>query len=256
MVQPAVRIGSAQAALAAARALETPSDVRRFEASAAESAAVRAFLDTSEWVAIRTRILGDGKLPLGRPESLLDLSRLFRWTADGAFSETQQDPAARAAYLHAATEIEAFDRAEARRIAPTSPAPARTEYVTGLGGAAVGVPQPSAEGRRVRYFGFSEALAAVKDGKHVTRHSWEPGTYVTAQAGYPEGIAINANTAAATGLDEGTPCAFPPYLMRCVGPRRVNGWTEPGVTLVPWTPDQADLFATDWCEAPRPGKRG
>lgn len=123
MAQPVLRIGSARAAFDAACALETPSEVRRFEALGAGTAAVRAFLETPEWAAIRARIMGDGRAPIMRPESIDDLARLFRWSADGAFSEEPVSPDVRAAYLHAAVECEAFGRA-ARRVAPVSPAPA------------------------------------------------------------------------------------------------------------------------------------
>lgn len=132
MVQPAPRIGSARAASDAACALETPSEVQRFEAMAPESAALRAYLATPEWAAIRARIMGDGRPPLGRPESLDDLARLFRWSADGAFSEEPLSSGVRAAYLHAAGEIEAFGRG-ARRVAPVSPAPAPQPVDVGAG---------------------------------------------------------------------------------------------------------------------------
>jgi Protein of unknown function (DUF2829) len=221
MVQPVVRIGSQHAALEAARALETPSEVQRFEAHGSKSAAVRAFLATPEWTEIRTRILGDGRPPLGRLTSLGDLSRLMRWAADGAFAEGRVSADARGAYLHAAQELDAFSRARSR-VAPVSPAPA-------------GPAQPGA-------LSFGDALAALKAGQHATRAVWPAGTYVTSQAGHPAGIGINAHTAAATGLPEGTSVAFAPHLMQ------MQPSSAPGTPMSarPWTPDQDDLFSEDW----------
>lgn len=86
---------------------------------------------------------------------------------------------------------------------------------------------------------FEEALSALKDGKQLARRSWiayDPGSYICRQEGYPTGIPINANTSRATGVEEGTMMRFRPYLMV----RLTDG------SLMPWTPSQLDLFATDW----------
>lgn len=86
-------------------------------------------------------------------------------------------------------------------------------------------------------FGFGAALAALKAGKRVTRAGWNgTGMWLAYQKGYPDGIAINANTAQATGLPEGTVCRFLPYLMM----KTVDG------SFVPWLASQADLLAEDW----------
>lgn len=96
---------------------------------------------------------------------------------------------------------------------------------------------------------FSEALHIARAGGHIARASWPEGSYVTAQAGYPNGIPINQNTAAATGLRLGTPAVFRPYLMRCFANDPVAA--QLGITdryvFLPWTPGQDDLFAEDWC---------
>lgn len=85
--------------------------------------------------------------------------------------------------------------------------------------------------------GFGGALAALRAGKKVTRDGWNgQGVFVVHQAGYPDGIAINANTASATGIPEGTVCTFRPYLMM----RTVDG------DFVPWVASQTDLLADDW----------
>lgn len=87
---------------------------------------------------------------------------------------------------------------------------------------------------------FAGALQDLKDGYKVTRASWLPaGQYVVLQPGYPDGIAINANTSAATGIPEGTVRVFQPYLML---------HTADG-SFVPWQPTVTDLLATDWFSA-------
>jgi hypothetical protein len=79
---------------------------------------------------------------------------------------------------------------------------------------------------------------------------------VTAQAGYPQGIGVNANTAAATGLEEGTTAVFRPYLLRLMP--QMTPVVDDGkfVDLPPefehWTPSQSDMFADDWRVLPRP----
>lgn len=85
---------------------------------------------------------------------------------------------------------------------------------------------------------FGEALAILKQGGRVLRDGWNgKGMYVCMQAGYPDGISINANTARATGLEEGSVQRFHPYLML----RTVDG------SFVPWVASQTDILAEDWC---------
>lgn len=85
---------------------------------------------------------------------------------------------------------------------------------------------------------FGEALdALVEDGARLARSGWNGrGMYVVHQAGYPDGIPINGNTADATGLPEGTVCRFQPYLMMHVA----DG------SFVPWVISQTDALADDW----------
>jgi hypothetical protein len=84
---------------------------------------------------------------------------------------------------------------------------------------------------------FSAALLEAKAGQKITRLGWNgAGQYVVAQAGYPDGIAINGNTSEALGLPVGTVVAFNPYLMI----RTVDG------SCAPWLASQGDLFAKDW----------
>lgn len=84
---------------------------------------------------------------------------------------------------------------------------------------------------------FGAALTALRDGKKVERSGWNGrGMYIVLQQGYPDGIGINANTAKATGIPEGTMCRFRPYLMM---------WTAQE-DFVPWVASQTDLLADDW----------
>jgi hypothetical protein len=84
---------------------------------------------------------------------------------------------------------------------------------------------------------FSDALRQCKNGSKISRSGWNgPGQYVVYQAGYPDGIGINANTARATGEPEGTVFRFLPYLMM----RNAQG------DFVPWLASQSDLLADDW----------
>jgi hypothetical protein len=87
---------------------------------------------------------------------------------------------------------------------------------------------------------FSDALRAVKDGARIARSGWNgKDMFVVFQPGYPDGIGINANTAAATGISQGTVCVFRPYLMM----RTVDG------SFVPWVPSVSDVLADDWATA-------
>lgn len=84
---------------------------------------------------------------------------------------------------------------------------------------------------------IGQAIDAARCGGRITREGWNGiGLYVVFQKGYPGGIAINANTAEATHLPEGTVRIFRPYLMMCT----VDG------SFVPWVASQTDLLAYDW----------
>lgn len=80
---------------------------------------------------------------------------------------------------------------------------------------------------------FSEALVALKDGKKISRSGWNG-------KGYPDGIPINANTAEATGIPQGTVCRFLPYVMM----KTADG------AFVPWLASQADILCEDWALSP------
>ncbi|MEH0582555.1 DUF2829 domain-containing protein [Streptomyces sp. B21-108] len=84
---------------------------------------------------------------------------------------------------------------------------------------------------------FGTALAALRDGEKIARHGWNGnGMFVVLQAGYPDGIPINQNTADATGIPQGTVCRFRPYLMM---------YTADG-SFVPWVASQTDILGEDW----------
>ncbi len=88
---------------------------------------------------------------------------------------------------------------------------------------------------------FSEALVELKHGHKISREGWNAGgQFAVLQAGYPDGIAINDNTARATGIPAGTVCSFRPYLMLC---------TADG-SFVPWAPTVSDVLAEDWDAQP------
>jgi len=92
-----------------------------------------------------------------------------------------------------------------------------------------------------RTFDFSEALQLLKHDftprVKVARTGWNGrNMWIAKQDGYPDGIAINENTAKATGLAVGTTVRFAPYLML----HSADG------TMVPWLPSQTDLMAEDW----------
>lgn len=85
---------------------------------------------------------------------------------------------------------------------------------------------------------FGHALDAMKShGQRVARDGWNAtGQFVVLQQGYPDGIALNANTSKATGIAQGTVCVFRPYLML----RAADG------SFVPWAPTVSDVLAEDW----------
>lgn len=84
---------------------------------------------------------------------------------------------------------------------------------------------------------FGWALAQLRQGARVSRSGWNgKGMWVVYQKAYPAGIPINANTAAATGIAQGTVCVFLPYLMM----KTADG------AFVPWLASQTDILADDW----------
>jgi hypothetical protein len=89
----------------------------------------------------------------------------------------------------------------------------------------------------VSTFDFGVALDQVKHAARIARAGWNAAEqFVVLQAGYPDGIPINKNTADATGIAQGTVCRFRPYLML----RTADG------SFVPWAPTVSDVLAEDW----------
>lgn len=86
-------------------------------------------------------------------------------------------------------------------------------------------------------YDFGWALSQAKTGHKIWRSGWNgKGMYVVFQKAYPNGIPINANTAEATGLPEGTICRFRPYLMMKTADSE----------FVPWVASQTDILSSDW----------
>lgn len=90
---------------------------------------------------------------------------------------------------------------------------------------------------------FGDALKDLKNGFRLKRDTWASIMYVVAQPGYPRGIPINSNTAAATRQPEGTVCVFRPYFMA----ELADG------SYSPWMPSNTDLWAEDWHIMADPG---
>ena len=83
---------------------------------------------------------------------------------------------------------------------------------------------------------FEQALPRLRDGERIRNAHWEEGMFIVFQKGYPDGIAINRNTAEATGIPEGTMKKFRPYIMlHCV-----DG------SFVPYVATQSDLLSETW----------
>jgi Protein of unknown function (DUF2829) len=85
---------------------------------------------------------------------------------------------------------------------------------------------------------FGDALMHTREHQErITRSGWnDKEMFVCYQAGYPDGIQINSNTASATGFPIGTSMKFRPYLMMFTAQR----------DFVPWVASQTDLLAYDW----------
>lgn len=83
------------------------------------------------------------------------------------------------------------------------------------------------------------AITATRDnGLRVRRAAWREGFWIVYQKAYPQGIAINANTAEATGIPEGTVCRFNPYLMLHV--------PDGDGLFAPWQAGNTDILGDDW----------
>lgn len=84
---------------------------------------------------------------------------------------------------------------------------------------------------------FGEAIEAMRIGAKVQRDGWNgKGMFVVLQKGYPDGIAINQNTADALGIPVGTVKKFRPYPML---------YTAQG-DFVLWSISNSDALAEDW----------
>lgn len=84
---------------------------------------------------------------------------------------------------------------------------------------------------------FGWALSNLRAGLKLARSAW-PGNqpYIVLMAGYPSGIPLNATTAQATGLPQGSLQVFNPYLLM---------YTAKSY-FVPWALTNDDVLSTDW----------
>lgn len=82
---------------------------------------------------------------------------------------------------------------------------------------------------------FGEALRMLLGGERVRRRKWI-GQWVVLQRGYPDGIAINEQTATAIGQPPGAVRRFRRYLMA----------RYPDGTFGPWDVGQEDVLGDDW----------
>lgn len=84
---------------------------------------------------------------------------------------------------------------------------------------------------------FGHALEAMKRGDKVARTSWNGnGMWAVIQKGYPNGIAINKNTAEATGFEEGSVMKFRPYFLLYTAQK----------DFAHWVPSGSDIIGEDW----------
>lgn len=85
---------------------------------------------------------------------------------------------------------------------------------------------------------FGKALQLLKEGKKLTRNSWNGKglVFVVYRKGYPEGIPCNKETAEAWNLREGELFKCNPYLQI----RYANGYYSV------YTPNLDDILGEDW----------
>ena len=90
---------------------------------------------------------------------------------------------------------------------------------------------------RASMMDFGDALRAMKAGRRMTRAGWNgKGLSVVYQKGYPQGIACNAQTAKAWGMNEGELFKCEPYFQIST----VDG------SHAMWVPSVRDCLADDW----------
>jgi hypothetical protein len=84
---------------------------------------------------------------------------------------------------------------------------------------------------------FGLAIEALKKGHKIARSGWNgKDMYVVYQKGYPDGIAVNKNTAEAYGVPEGTIMKFRPYMQLKTAQN----------DCAMWAPSGSDALAEDW----------
>lgn len=95
---------------------------------------------------------------------------------------------------------------------------------------------PTSDGPRSG-LNFGQALAAMKLGARAARDGWViDGKWICLRSGYPDGIAVNDNTAEAFGVPPGTVVVFQPYFQMC----------EKDGSIRTWNKGDQDVIADDW----------
>lgn len=83
---------------------------------------------------------------------------------------------------------------------------------------------------------FVELFDSLKEGKKISKTSWEEDTFIVCQPGYPDGIPCNLNTARLMGKNEGDKIIVNPYFQM----HKSDG------TISVYNVSTDDLFADDW----------
>lgn len=84
---------------------------------------------------------------------------------------------------------------------------------------------------------WTAGAAMACDGKRIAREGWNgKNMFVVRRDGYPNGVKIDATTAAALRLKAGETVVFGAYAVM----KTADG------SVVPWLVSQTDMFARDW----------
>lgn len=84
---------------------------------------------------------------------------------------------------------------------------------------------------------WTAGASMARDGKRIARAEWDgKNMFVVRRDGYPNGVKIDAGTAAALRLKAGETVVFGAYAVM----KTADG------SVVPWVVSQADMFAEDW----------
>lgn len=86
---------------------------------------------------------------------------------------------------------------------------------------------------------FGQALAALKEGKRVSRYGWNGKEMFLILVPGSQNLVVNeGRPLAAAGIPVGTKFNYLPH---------IDMWTAQG-DLVPWLASQTDILANDWVD--------